>query len=731
MKKVLFLIPPFTQLNTPYPSTTYLKGFLNEKNIDSYQCDLGIEVISELFTKSGLQQIFQAAADNINGFTENSQRIFSLSEQYIDKIEIVIKFLRNQNPGAVYLLSDSNFYPQASKFEQIESSGKNFGTMGIRDRAVHFASLFLDDLSDFIAQALDPMFGFSRYAEHLAFSPPYFDRLEKQLKTTDSFIAKIMFQKLEKLISEQKPETVAVSIPFPGNLYAGLKCAKYLKNNRPEIKIIFGGGYINTELRSISDVRIFDYADFITLDDGEAPLLFILEYLAGKRKINQLKRTFVKFDNKVVFVNAVSEKDFSILQTGIPDYSDLPVEKYLSFVETANPMHRLWSDGFWNKLTLAHGCYWAKCSFCDTTLDYIRRYEPTRISLLCNKIEKIIEQTGNRGFHFVDEAAPPSLLRELASELIRRKTMISWWTNIRFEKNFTADLCRLLKESGCIAVTGGLEVASPRILKLINKGVTVEQVVKTSYNFSKSGIMVHAYLMYGFPTQTAWETIDSLEIVRQLFEIRSVHSAFWHRFSMTVHCAVGQNPEQFGVKRLSSEIFPFANNDVEFIDKTGTEHEKFGFGLKKALYNFMHEIGLDFDLSDWFDFNVPITTVSPDFIKNTIEKTENDEMKDNSRLLWLGNIPISREFTKMKKGKLLKSAELIFQNRNKEFKIVTDFAIGEFLMKIIPETSIHSEKKILYSDFRKVFEKMCESDFELFVSGRSFKILRENGLVVL
>ncbi|MFY8045607.1 MAG: B12-binding domain-containing radical SAM protein, partial [Chitinophagaceae bacterium] len=195
-------------------------------------------------------------------------------------------------------------------------------------------------------------------------------------------------------------------------------------------------------------------------------------------------------------------KDYSFAEVGTPDYSDLLLDQYISAIEVVNPMHSLWSDGRWNKLTMAHGCYWGKCTFCDISLDYIKIYEPVTASLLADRMEAMIAQTGQTGFHFVDEAAPPALMRALALEIIRRKMVVSWWANIRFEKSFTRDLCLLLKRSGCIAVSGGLEVASDRLLTLIQKGITVAQVARVSKSFTDAGIMVHAYLMYGFPTQT-------------------------------------------------------------------------------------------------------------------------------------------------------------------------------------------------------------------------------------
>ena len=56
---------------------------------------------------------------------------------------------------------------------------------------------------------------------------------------------------------------------------------------------------------------------------------------------------------------------------------------------------RLWSDGRWNKLTLAHGCYWKKCNFCDVTLDYIGRYDAASADLLVDRIESIVRDLGH------------------------------------------------------------------------------------------------------------------------------------------------------------------------------------------------------------------------------------------------------------------------------------------------------------------------------------------------
>jgi len=332
-----------------------------------------------------------------------------------------------------------------------------------------------------------------------------------------------------------------------------------------------------------------------------------------------LTRTYIRRNNEVLYINQHPGPDFSHAETGCPDYCGLHLDKYLSLIEMANPMHRLWSDGCWNKLTIARGCYWHKCAFCDTSLPYIKHFDSAPSLVLVDRIEQIIAQTGHRGFHFVDEAAPPAILKDVAKELLKRKIRISWWTNIRFENAFTEDLCRLLSESGCIAVTGGLESASDRLLKLMNKGVNIRQAAQVCDHFSKAGVMVHAYLIYGFPTQTLQETIDALEIVRQFFEEGLIQSAFWHRFSATVHSDVGNHSLKYSCTIKERPSGGFARNDLAHIDHAGCDHHLCASGLNKATYNFMHGIGTDIRVQDWFDFPAPSISIKRNFVKQAIQ----------------------------------------------------------------------------------------------------------------
>ncbi len=600
-----------TQLNTPYPSTAYLTGFLRSRGIAATQEDLALKLVLSLFNRDGLTAVRDKALSLPLAERSASVNYFlDFFERYANTIAPTIAFLQGKDSTLSHRIAGRGFLPEGPRFAALDAydDGESadplawaFGALGQQDRARHLATLYLNDLADVLRDAVDNRFEFVRYGESLAGSQATFEPLADALAAPLTLMDENLQALTLKAISHHQPNLVLLSVPFPGAVYAAFRIAQCIKQHHPHIQIALGGGFVNTELRELSEPRVFDYVDFVTLDSGERPLLALLEHLQGQRSAARLVRTFVrKKDTGSVQLMNWSEPDVPFEEVGTATWDGLPLNDYLSLLDMLNPMHRLWSDGRWNKLTVAHGCYWKKCSFCDVSLDYISRYETASASLLVDRIEQIVAETGQTGFHFVDEAAPPKALKALAEELIRREVHISWWGNIRFEKTFTPELAELLAESGCIAMSGGLEVASDRLLKLMKKGVSVEQVAQVTKGFSEAGILVHAYLMYGFPTQTVQDTVDALEYVRQLFENGCIQSGFFHRFACTVHSPVGLNPEEYGIELIPLPPVSFGKNDIGFIDPTGVDHDLLGLGLKKAIYNYMHGIGLEEDVRTWF-----------------------------------------------------------------------------------------------------------------------------------
>jgi radical SAM superfamily enzyme YgiQ (UPF0313 family) len=623
--RVLSLIPPMTQLNTPYPSTAYLTGFLRSRGIAAVQEDLALALVLRLFTREGLQAVRERALALDEA--ARSASLYSFLDQfdaYRSTIGPAIAYLQGRDSTLAHRIAARGLLPEGPRFAALDAyqdsdmddgSGDPlawaFGALGVQDKARHLCTLYLNDLADVLRDAVDERFEFVRYAESLASSQPSFDPLAAALAAPHTLVDQLLQDLTLAAIERHRPTLVLLSVPFPGSVYAAFRIAQTIKAQHPGVTVALGGGFVNTELRELSDPRVFDFVDFVTLDAGERPVLSLIEHLQGQRGRQRLQRTFVRENGAVKYIN-LAEPDIAFEDVGTATWDGLPLDRYLSLLDMLNPMHRLWSDGRWNKLTVAHGCYWKKCSFCDVSLDYIGRYETATAEKLADRIQQIVEETGQTGFHFVDEAAPPKALKALAEELIRRQLNISWWGNIRFEKTFTPELAELLAQSGCIAMSGGLEVASDRLLTLMKKGVSVEQVARVTKGFSDAGILVHAYLMYGFPTQTLQDTVDALEYVRQLFENGCIQSGFFHRFSCTVHSPVGLDPAAYGIELIPLPPVSFAKNDIGFIDPTGTDHDALGQGLRKAIYNYMHGLCVEDDVRRWFEHmpqHIPKPTV--------------------------------------------------------------------------------------------------------------------------
>lgn len=629
--RVLSLIPPMTQLNTPYPSTAYLTGFLRSRKIHAVQEDLALALVLRLLSADGLEQVAQKVQAIAPRKRSHSLQAFAAQRaRYLGTIDAVISFLQGCDSTLAHRIVSRQYLPEGPRFSALDAYvddetgdplGWAFGALGMQDRAKHLATLYLNDLADVLRDAVDSRFEFVRYGESLAASQASFDPLARALAAPNTLIDDCLEKLTLEAISRHALTVVLLSVPFPGTVYAAFRIAQTIKAHHPEARIVLGGGFANTELRELAEPRVFDFVDYVTLDAGERPLLSLLDHLLGKRSQQRLVRTFLRDpqSNQVRYINMV-EPEVPFEDVGTPTWDGLPLSDYLSLLDMLNPMHRLWSDGRWNKLTVAHGCYWKKCSFCDVSLDYIGRYETASAEVLADRIETIVRETGQTGFHFVDEAAPPKALKALAQELIKRNLNISWWGNIRFEKTFTPELCQLLAQSGCIAVSGGLEVASDRLLSLMKKGVSVDQVARVTRAFSDAGVLVHAYLMYGFPTQTVKDTADALEYVRQLFANDCIQSGFFHRFTCTVHSPVGLNPAEYGVTLKPLPTTYFAKNDVGFVDPTNVDHAALSVGLRKAIYNYMHGIGLDEDVRTWFPFKVPRSTVSPQYIEHALDQ---------------------------------------------------------------------------------------------------------------
>ncbi|QHI70401.1 B12-binding domain-containing radical SAM protein [Tichowtungia aerotolerans] len=586
--KILLITPPLLQPNTPYAATPLLTAWLRSQGHDAVQADLSLELLLKLFSKEGLCELFQRLESAASGQRSAATGFLEQRAAYLETIEPVVAFLQGKSDSLNVALPEGPNLARA--YDQEEQLQWDFRGLNGEDRARHLCSLYLDDIAEAFKLA-DPNFGFSRYAESQCAAAVGFKDVLNVVTQKSMFRGKLE-SLADRYIEQHAPDLVVLTVPFPGCLAGAIMTARRMKQIQPEVNVVLGGGYVNTELRELADPQVFDFVDFVCLDSGMIPLLRLVN---GETPV----RTFVREGGAVRFY----EDDDTVVphdSLPAPVLDGLPLNDCFGLFEVLNPVTRLWSDGRWNKLVLAQGCCWSRCAFCDTSIDYICRYDPASPKTICDWMESMMAESGSNGFHFVDEALPPDLLDGLCSEILKRGLNVEWWGNIRFEKRLGEELVRKMAHAGCIAVTGGLETCSDRTLKLMRKGITVEDASQVLRNFADAGILTHAYLMYGFPTQTRDEVFQGLETVRGLMEEGALHSVYWHRFALTAHSEMAREPDRFEIRLLPEVRTGFARNEVPFAGNFDHNLEAVGDALRAASYNFNLGLGFDLPVEEWF-----------------------------------------------------------------------------------------------------------------------------------
>jgi len=760
--RIVLIQPPFIQLNSPYPAPYYLKSFLEQRGYSVKVFDHSISLFESIFSRSGLNRIFDAVLSerrykngkNYSG-NEISERFLSEKELWLASIERLVSFLRGRDREWSHLLALANgCFPGGPRTDAFLTRGN--GNLSA-DEAGIFATKLIDDLADFITHTLDRGFSLIRYMPEIGASLKNgfrnFPDIQKGYIMNEFYrpLLKAEWENLKKdnfcrsdSGSGDGMLLVGITIPFPGCLSGAMICAESAKKQfGSAVRTVAGGGYVNTELRFLDTPEIFDYFDYLSFDRGYGSLLSIVKYIdAGENHAEVLYKTMYRFEGKVIASPGISSdnearqerenisREMSSLEdeavkTVFPDYSAVDFGQYLYPVDDANPMHRLWSDGHWLKAYLAHGCYWHSCAFCDVTLDYIKSFIPVETSALFLHLKNQAEKTGVRGIHFCDEAIPVSSLVEFA--LLNREAglPLCFWGNIRFERDFDSDTAAALAAGGLIGVSAGLELATEKGLKRLGKGIDTENAVRACAAFKEAGVLVHAYLIYGYWDEDEEELIDSAETLRQFFAGGLLDSAFWHKFVLTCHSRIyaGKQRGLYPALKVTDDLKTgesvFALNDLSF---EGEENfDKYAEGLEKLLGAWMSG-ETEIPVQAAFPFRVKTPSLSPHFVTALLDKyaRERDRCRASipakgSRALFLGSLP--------RRGG--KNSLLLWRWRLAEHKLRISDDKAEKLA-ILLETASRGKGM----DSAEFYQSITE------ITGKTkadsiWKELRESGLVVL
>jgi radical SAM superfamily enzyme YgiQ (UPF0313 family) len=672
--RVLLVQPPFVQLNAPYPAVAYLASFCRREGHEVECLDLSIELFHRIFSAEGLARIFTEAdkrlPSRMPGFDAatraNILRYLSNAGRYVQSIDPIVRLLSTGDEAFSYELAAGRRVPWGHRAEGFLDA--NDGEIGASDAPL-LASLIIEDLTDFIRFSLDPEFSLVRYAETKASSQPDFTVIEAAAH--DSWLLDAFFRPLVRdCLGRETPGLACVTVPFPGTLPGALVFAEEAKRAFGSgFPIAFGGGYVSTELRRLRDSSLFDYADYLCYDAGYAALAGVIASASGDD--GRLFKTIVRSGDRIV-AHGFDGMDLAFFRTEpcyetrqppdagqlrafddmairrvFPDFSGLSLSRYVRIIEGTNPMHALWSGAAWLKARLAYGCYWRRCAFCDTALEYIARFAPASADALFDHLLEQSRLTGQRGVHFVDEAMPVGHLLRFGLANLGKGTPLVFWGNARLEARFDEDACAFLAEAGLIGVSFGLEMVTETGLAQTRKGIGLDSIVRSLAALKRNGILAHAYLIYGWPGQSEADIIDSMEIVRQLFVEGLLVSAFWHRFILTRHSPLyaewrdGKLPSL----RVNEPAWTFGANDLSFDGEE--EFEKYGAGLDSALDAWMERADLDQPVKVWFDFKVARTRIEEDHVSKLAAAAERraraPEPGRGRRAVWLGGRCIREE----------------------------------------------------------------------------------------
>lgn len=658
---VLTIIPPLVQLNSPYPSGAYLTSFFKSVGQNAHWADFSIELFYEIFSRRGLTRLFELSEENAIKMADaaekqgdentafNIRRYIASKQSWCDWIEFITSVLsgggaREKEHQFLY----SPFAPRGQRMENFLESLGNEGREASVDDVRFLCSYALADLADYITAVFDPEFSLIRYAEHLAVDERSFSEIEKSLDSPvlKNFYEPALERLIPKLIKTDKEKTlVCISIPFAGTYVPGLFTARFIKQNyKDSVFICIGGGFVNTELRDIREPALSNYIDAISYDRGYGSYKQLMESspapLFKMRLFTNGKILEPQWQN-----DELEKYEAEVTPRVIPDYDDIDFSRYLRVCDDKNSMHRIWTDGAWIKAYLAHGCYWHRCAFCDTNLDYVCGYKPVNTEALYDGLLATARKKNIYGIHFVDEAMPPVVLKKFALKNARKGKPLYFWGNIRFEKAFTKDFAAFLSYCGLGGVSAGLEVATGTGLKYINKGTDIRSIIRACAAFKEAGILVHAYMIYGFWYDTPQTIIDSMETLRQFFTAGLLDSSFWHKFVLTRNSTVYTEWKE-GRQPDLKPIDPGNGNNLHF--KGEETYDKFGLPLETALNTWMHGDHLETNVQKWFNFPIPKPTVSRNYVNQQIEEYEKENnaraeslnQKNAERLYWLGNNPV-------------------------------------------------------------------------------------------
>jgi anaerobic magnesium-protoporphyrin IX monomethyl ester cyclase len=222
-----------------------------------------------------------------------------------------------------------------------------------------------------------------------------------------------------------------------------------------------------------------------------------------------------------------------------PDFDGLPLDRYLA------PQLLLPYDP-------TRGCYWGRCAFCHygLTAAGTARYRERAVETVVLHLGALSKRHGTRFFYLSQDSVAPKTLALLSDVLAASGLDLRWGTDLRPEAQLTPELCARLRRGGAVACSLGVESASPRVLRLIDKGLSPKVVGKAVRNLAEAGVAAELMCFTDFPTETFDEAMATLGFLQE--HAPHVAAFIVGQFDLTHGSRVAQEPARFGVREIWS-----------------------------------------------------------------------------------------------------------------------------------------------------------------------------------
>lgn len=310
------------------------------------------------------------------------------------------------------------------------------------------------------------------------------------------------FSDLLDAIVREKPDLLGISA-VTERFYGVLRLAEEVKRHSPGTRVLVGGTH--TDLYP-SETMSHPAFDFMLTGPAETGFPRFVEWLdrPGSVDIGTIDNLYYR-DAGGAVKSTQTRHPATIDDFPFPDRKRLDLKQYVSLSDRA----------CMTTMTASRGCRF-RCSFCNVPRYYMTR-SPARI---VEEIEEILS-LGFREVHILDYTfnMDRERVQDICSLIVKKNLRFRWSTRARL-RPFDDEMAAAMKEAGCFRLTVGVESHDPAVLKAINKGTTVDDIVDGFSILHRHRFESLAYFIVGFPGQSvedAWATRDFLRVIRPTF----------------------------------------------------------------------------------------------------------------------------------------------------------------------------------------------------------------------